>query len=85
MGRPQDYPSEWWPVLAFRVAHFSQYRKIMPINNSCGHLIDLDDGTKALMTVHPCYLLRFPDADDARSVDDLKIAAAQLRKLARAT
>jgi uracil-DNA glycosylase len=52
-------------------------------------LIDLDDGIKALVTVHPSYLLRLPDADAkakeyARFVDDLKIAAALLRKSARA-
>ena len=41
------------------------------------------------MTVHPSYLLRLPDADAKareyqRFVDDLKIAAALLRKSARA-
>ena len=51
--------------------------------------IDLDDGIKALVTVHPSYLLRLPDADArtreyARFVDDFRIAAAALRKSARA-
>ena len=46
-------------------------------------------GIKALVTVHPSYLLRLPDADAKareyrRFVDDLKIAAALLRKSARA-
>ena len=58
-----------------------------PINKNRGHLIDLDDGTKALVTVHPSYLLRLPDADAKareyeRFVDDLKMAAAVLQKSA---
>jgi uracil-DNA glycosylase family protein len=62
--------------------------KITPINKNRGRLIDLDDGIKALVTVHPSYLLRLPDAEAkareyARFVDDLKIAAAFLRKSAR--
>jgi DNA polymerase len=41
------------------------------------------------VTVHPSYLLRLPDEDAKareyqRFVDDLKIAAALLRKSARA-
>ena len=63
--------------------------KITPINKNRGRLIDLDDGVKALVTVHPSYLLRLPDADARaleyqRFVDDLKIAAELLRKSARA-
>ena len=63
--------------------------KITPINKSRGRLIELDDGIKALVTVHPSYLLRLPDADAkareyVRFVDDLRIAAAFLRKSARA-
>src|ERR1700726_797921 len=63
--------------------------KITPINKNRGRPIDLDDGIKALVAVHPSYLLRLPDADAkakeyARFVDDLKIAAALLRKSARA-
>jgi uracil-DNA glycosylase family protein len=65
------------------------FGKITPINKNRGRLIDLADGIKALVTVHPSYLLRLPDADAkakeyARFVDDLKIAAALLRKSARA-
>jgi DNA polymerase len=65
------------------------FGKITPINKSRGRLIDLDDGTKTLVTVHPSYLLRLPDADAKareyqRFVEDLKIAAALLRQLARA-
>ena len=67
----------------------SVFGKITPINKSRGRLIDLDDGTKALVTVHPSYLLRLPDEDAKareyeRFVDDLKIVAAQMNKSARA-
>lgn len=63
----------------------SVFGKITPINKSRGRLIDLDDGNKALVTVHPSYLLRLPDADAKareyqRFVDDLRIAAGLLRK-----
>ena len=63
--------------------------KFTPINKNRGRLIDLEDGIKALVTVHPSYLLRLPDADAKareyqRFVDDLKIAAKVLRKSARA-
>jgi uracil-DNA glycosylase len=67
----------------------SVFGKITPINKNRGHLIDLEDGIQALVTVHPSYLLRLPDADAKareyqRFVDDLKIAAELLRKSARA-
>jgi DNA polymerase len=67
----------------------SVFGKIMPVNKNRGRLIDLDDGTRALVTVHPSYLLRLPDADAKaleyqRFVDDLRIAADFLRKSARA-
>ena len=63
--------------------------RITPINRNRGRLIDLDQGIKALVTVHPSYLLRLPDADAKareyqRFVEDLKIAAALLRRSARA-
>ena len=63
----------------------SVFGKITPINKSRGRLIDLEDGTQALVTVHPSYLLRLPDADAKareyqRFVDDLKIAAGILNK-----
>jgi len=65
------------------------FGKITPINKNRGRLIDLEDGIKALVTVHPSYLLRLPDAESktreyARFVDDFRIAAAALRKSARA-
>ena len=67
----------------------SVFGKITPINKNRGRLIDIEDGIKALVTVHPSYLLRLPDADAKareyqRFVDDLKIAAKVLRKSARA-
>ncbi|MBR1226205.1 MULTISPECIES: UdgX family uracil-DNA binding protein [unclassified Bradyrhizobium] len=67
----------------------SVFGKITPINKSRGRLIDLEDGATALVTVHPSYLLRLPDADAKaqeyqRFVADLKIAAALLRKSAHA-
>ena len=60
--------------------------KTTPINKNRGHLFDLDGGIKALVTVHPSYLLRLPD-DEAKAreyqrfVEDLKIAAAALEKI----
>jgi probable DNA metabolism protein len=65
------------------------FGKITPIGKNRGRLLELGEGAKALVTVHPSYLLRQPDADArareyARFVDDLKIAADFLRKSARA-
>jgi DNA polymerase len=65
----------------------SVFGKITPINKSRGHLIDLEEGIQALVTVHPSYLLRLPDAqakarEYERFVGDLKIAATLLRKSA---
>jgi DNA polymerase len=65
------------------------FGKITPINKSRGRPIDLGDGIQALVTVHPSYLLRLPDADAKareyqRFVDDLKMAAALVRKSAHA-
>src|SRR4030081_3952447 len=67
----------------------SVFGKITPINKNRGHPIDLDDGVKALVTVHPSYLLRLPDTEARareyeRFVEDLRIAAALSRKSARA-
>jgi probable DNA metabolism protein len=63
----------------------SVFGKITPINRNRGRLIDLADGSKAMVTVHPSYLLRLVDADVRaleykRFVDDLRVAAALLRK-----
>jgi DNA polymerase len=59
--------------------------KITPINKSRGRLIDKEGEAQVLVTVHPSYLLRLPDEDAKareyeRFVDDLKIAAAHLKK-----
>jgi uracil-DNA glycosylase len=61
----------------------SVFGKITPINRNRGRLIELDDGIKALVTVHPSYLLRLPDAQSRtreyeRFVEDLKIAGRAL-------
>jgi DNA polymerase len=63
----------------------SVFGKITPINKNRGHVVTLDDGNQALVTVHPSYLLRLPDADAKsreyeRFVADLKIAARTIRK-----
>jgi uracil-DNA glycosylase len=68
----------------------SVFGKMTPINKNRGHLIDLEQGTQALVTVHPSYLLRLPDAqakarEYERFVSDLKIAATLLRKSAHAS
>lgn len=63
--------------------------KITPINKTRGRVIELDDATKVLVTVHPSYLLRLPD-DDAKAreyerfVEDLRIVADHLDRVARA-
>ena len=67
----------------------SVFGKMTPINKNRSHLIDLEQGIQALVTVHPSYLLRLPDAEAKareyeRFVSDLKIAATLLRKSAHA-
>ena len=51
----------------------------MPIGKNRGHMLTLDDGTAAMITVHPSYLLRVLDQDKEREyaafVKDLKLAA----------
>jgi uracil-DNA glycosylase len=63
----------------------SVFGKITAINKSRGRLIELEHGIQALVTVHPSYLLRLPDADAKareyqRFVEDLKVAAGVLNK-----
>jgi DNA polymerase len=63
----------------------SVFGKITQINKNRGRLIELGQGFKILVTVHPSYLLRLPDAqakarEYARFVDDLKIAADLLKR-----
>ncbi|HEY0219228.1 MAG TPA: UdgX family uracil-DNA binding protein [Afipia sp.] len=64
----------------------SVFGKITQIGKNRGRFIDLDETTKALVTVHPSYLLRLPDEDAKEReyelfVRDLKMAAALLSKL----
>lgn len=61
------------------------FGKITQIGKNRGHLIDLDD-VKALVTVHPSYLLRLPDPEAKEReyenfVKDLKLAASFLHRL----
>ena len=63
----------------------SVFGKITQINKNRGRLIELGQGFKVLVTVHPSYLLRLPDAEAkaqeyARFVSDLKLAANVLKK-----
>ncbi|WP_315706175.1 MULTISPECIES: UdgX family uracil-DNA binding protein [unclassified Bradyrhizobium] len=67
----------------------SVFGKITPVNKSRGHVVDLPDGVKAMVTVHPSYLLRLPDADAKareyqRFVEDLQIAAHAMKRSVRA-
>ncbi len=67
----------------------SVFGKIMPVGKTRGRVIDLEDGTRVLVTVHPSYLLRLPDEDAkareyANFVEDLRIVAAHLSEKARA-
>src|SRR6202795_44006 len=41
----------------------SVFDKITPINRNRGRLIDLEEGLKALVTVHPSSLLRLPEEE----------------------
>jgi len=67
----------------------SVFGKITQIGKNRGRLIDLAEtgsDAKALVTVHPSYLLRLPDADArereyANFVKDMKLAASFLHKL----
>ena len=81
---PRSNPIWWWRWARPRRKACSARSR--PINKNRGRLIDLDDGTRALVTVHPSYLLRLPDADAKareyqRFVEDLKIAAGAAAKI----
>jgi DNA polymerase len=67
----------------------SVFGKITPVNKSRGHIVDLPEGPKAMITVHPSYLLRLPDADAKareyeRFVEDLKVAGRAIKRAAHA-
>jgi uracil-DNA glycosylase family protein len=58
----------------------SIFGKVTPIGKTRGRLFELPDGRKALVTVHPSYLLRLRDPEAKkleyhRFVDDLKLIA----------
>jgi DNA polymerase len=62
--------------------------KAVTIGKMRGDIVETPDGVKALVTVHPSYLLRLPDADAqkreyAKFIDDLKAAARALKGLAK--
>jgi uracil-DNA glycosylase len=63
------------------------FGRAMPIRRNRGRVLDLDAGVKALVTVHPSYLLRVEDDDKAREyalfVADLKLAAPFAHKAHR--
>ncbi|MGU3493081.1 UdgX family uracil-DNA binding protein [Xanthobacteraceae bacterium A53D] len=59
------------------------FGKAMPVGRNRGQLMELDDGRQALITVHPSYLLRLPDAaaqaeEYARFVEDLRLVQPYL-------
>jgi DNA polymerase len=60
------------------------FGKAMPIGKNRGQMLTLDDGTTAMITVHPSYLLRVFEADKAREyahfVKDLKRAAKFMQR-----
>lgn len=65
-------------VLLGATAAQSVLGKAVPIGRSRGHIFDLG-GRKAIVTVHPSYLLRLPDeaakaAEYARFVDELRLS-----------
>jgi DNA polymerase len=54
------------------------FGKAMPIGRNRGRVLELDAGGKALVTMHPAYLLRVEESDKAREyerfVADLRLA-----------
>ena len=54
------------------------FGKTMPIGRNRGHLLELDQGAKGLITVHPSYLLRVEEKDKEHEylafVADLRLA-----------
>jgi uracil-DNA glycosylase len=60
------------------------FGKAMPIGRNRGRVFDLDAGAKAMLTVHPSFLLRVEDGDREREyaqfVADLKVATPFARR-----
>jgi DNA polymerase len=61
------------------------FGKAMPIGKNRGHMMTLEDGSSAMITVHPSYLLRVFDEDKEREyahfVKDLRLAAKFLHRV----
>jgi uracil-DNA glycosylase len=62
----------------------SLFGKATPVGKHRGRILVLDDGAKALVTIHPSYLLRMNEADKEpeyeRFIADLKLAAPFARR-----
>jgi uracil-DNA glycosylase family protein len=60
------------------------FGKAMAIGKNRGHVLTLEDGASAMITVHPSYLLRVFDIDKEREyakfVADLKLAAKFMQR-----
>ena len=62
----------------------SVFGKAMPIGRNRGKVLEIAGGTKALITVHPSYLLRIPEPEQKeeeyrRFVEDLRLARQKTR------
>lgn len=64
-------------ALGATAAH-SLFEKAMPVGKNRGKILELDDGMKILITIHPSFLLRMEEKDKepeyARFVADLRLA-----------
>lgn len=60
------------------------FGRAMPIGRNRGRVLDLDQGAKGLITVHPSYLLRVDEKDKEREyqafVADLRLARPFVRR-----
>jgi len=77
LERELDFVQPKVAVAMGATAAQSLFGKAMPINKNRGRLVDLG-GCRALITIHPSYLLRIQDGADARAeyarfVSDLKL------------
>jgi DNA polymerase len=96
---PEIQACRWWieqerelvrPALTVALgatAARSLLGKVVTISASRGRPLQLDDGGEAWVTIHPSFLLRLPDRDQAdaeyaRFVDDLRQVKARLAALA---
>jgi DNA polymerase len=96
---PEIQACRWWieqerelvrPALTVALgatAARSLLGKVVTISATRGRPLQLDDGGEAWVTIHPSFLLRLPDRDQAdaeyaRFVDDLRQVKARLAALA---